>query len=141
MGTASAAKAQKEPSSTLPKAGTQLLDALCAYTKMSRRPVDCERTHFRDLRAEWGQLAAPDDLSPSSRHHESRRVDGELIERAWQEMPFDQVRRNKRVDVARVVSFGGAKGRSGRSGHSVCPLLSHVGQLYPGRASFVDWLL
>ncbi len=66
---------------------------------MSRRLVDGERTHFRDLRAERRQLGAADDLSPSSRHDESRRMDGELVERARQQMPFDEVRRDQRVDA------------------------------------------
>src|SRR4029078_1450464 len=110
------------------RTGAQFFDEHGADAVMPCRPVDGERSYFRHLWAERCELAAAADLASACGHDEAGRVDGELLDRAWQEMPFDEVRRDQRVDVTRVMSFGRPEYRASRSGHSVCPLLSDVGQ-------------
>jgi hypothetical protein len=70
----------------------QLVDNRDADAAAARLPVDGERAHFGDLRAERRELRAPDDPAPLDGDDEASGPYRQLTERARQEVALRQVR-------------------------------------------------
>src|SRR5439155_624210 len=86
------------------RAPPQLFDDHHADAGAARLPVDGQRPHLGDVRAERRELGAADDPPCANGDDEAVRVNGELAERPRQQMPFLPVCRDQRVQLLR---FGG----------------------------------
>src|SRR4051812_2396208 len=124
-------------------AQAELVDDHHADAAAACRAVDGEGSHLGDVRAERRQLGAADNLSRLDGDNEALRMDGELAEGAWQQVPLFEVGLDEREELLRV---GGScrpecDSRPRSSGHAPSPTAPSAASRRSSASSASGWVM